>query len=210
MMSLTSLIYSAGGLTGKKIAIDPGHGPSSVGAVGPTGLTEHYVAYDVGSRLGSYIKNTGGGSYMLTRTATSDPSLYTRQTSANNWGAGDFISIHMNASSNQSTNGTLTMWRYTDNSWKGSENLAKKVHSRLIAGLGLRNIGAYPTSRTDLSPAGHNTVKYTASWMNAILAEVSFISNPYEESRLKTASYRDKIAAYMYWGICDFHGVSAW
>lgn len=208
LFALSSIIYSAP-LTGKRIAIDPGHSQASVGAVGPTGLQEQYVTYDVAVRLTNYVQYNGGGSWYLTRTATSDPSLYTRQTNANTWGPSDYISIHFNASTNPNANGTLTMWRYTGNATV-CETLARKVHARLLQATGLSNIGVYPTSRTDISPYGHNTVKYTDSWVRAILTEASFITNPNEEARLKTSSYRDRLAAYIYWGICDAYGTSAW
>jgi N-acetylmuramoyl-L-alanine amidase len=40
--------------------------------------------------------------------------------------------------------------------------------------------------------------------MPSILAEISFVSNPADEKRLKTPEYRQKIAEYLYRGVARY------
>ena len=55
-------------------------------------------------------------------------------------------------------------------------------------------------------------VVLTGTSMPAILAEVSFVSSPEDEAKLKNSSYRDKIAEGLFKGIAQYaatsHGVN--
>jgi len=187
----------AGGLTGKKIALDAGHGGTDPGAVGPTGLKEANVNLAVVQKLDSYLKGQGA-STKLTRESDVFVGLTARTDIANNWGADRFIAVHFNASSDRSVNGTETLY-YTYGS-ATSKDLASKLQNRLVEALGLPNRGI--KQRDDL------TVLIKTK-MPAALTESSFISNTYEEARLKDSSYLDKIARAHYLGIMDHFGVSA-
>ena len=44
--------------------------------------------------------------------------------------------------------------------------------------------------------------------MPAILAEVSFVSSPADEAKLKSSSYRDKIAEGLFKGIAQYAATS--
>ena len=187
----------AGGLTGKKIALDAGHGGTDPGAVGPTGLKEANVNLAVVQKLDSYLKGQDA-STKLTRESDVYVGLTARTDIANNWGADRFVAVHFNASSDRSVNGTETLY-YTYGS-ATSKDLATKLQNRLVEALGLPNRGI--KQRDDL------TVLIKTK-MPAALTESSFISNTYEEARLKDSSYLDKIARAHYLGIMDHFGVSA-
>jgi N-acetylmuramoyl-L-alanine amidase len=47
-------------------------------------------------------------------------------------------------------------------------------------------------------------VVLTGTSMPAILAEVSFVSSPEDETKLKNSSYRQKIAEGLYKGIAEY------
>ncbi|MFO7946710.1 MAG: N-acetylmuramoyl-L-alanine amidase [Armatimonadota bacterium] len=58
--------FRSADLAGKRIAIDPGHGGSDTGAVGPTGLTEKEVNLTISSLLRERLE-TAGAEVVLTR-----------------------------------------------------------------------------------------------------------------------------------------------
>ncbi|MBI5573620.1 MAG: N-acetylmuramoyl-L-alanine amidase [Elusimicrobia bacterium] len=183
-------------LTGKKIFIDPGHGGSDPGAVGPTGLKESNVNLQTSLKLKDFLVNTGGAQTILSRESDIYPTLADRVNAANNWSADRFISVHYNASSDRNVNGTETLY-YTYGS-ETSKDLAQKLQNRLVETLGLTNRGIKP--RDDLY-----VLKNTK--MPAALTESSFISNTYEEARLKNSDYIIKIGRAHYYGIADHFGV---
>lgn len=195
VLVLSCSLY-AGGLTGKKIAIDAGHGGKDPGAIGPTGLKEANVTLAVARKVNEYLK-AQGATTKLTRDSDIYISPNERGRIANNWGADSFVSIHFNAASDRSVNGTETLYHPTRH--PKNKELAQKLQNRLVEALGLRNRGI--KQRTDLG------LLNTAS-MPTALTEPSFISNTFEEARLKDSGYIDKIARAHYRGILDFYGAT--
>ena len=185
--------YAWGELAGKKITVDPGHGGWDPGAVGPTGLTEKDVNLRVATALRNCLVEYGGASVQMTRWGDWDVSLEDRVAMANSWGADRFISVHHNASVNRWYNGT-EVYSYTYGSWT-SHDLRNKVHSRLVRGLGL----------PDLGPKTANFYVLRRTWMPSILTEASFITNPYQEARLKDPGYTWREGYYIYLGIVDHY-----
>lgn len=184
----------AGGLTGKKIALDAGHGGTDPGAVGPTGLKEAHVNLSVIKKFDEYLRGQGAAT-KLTRATDIYISPNERGRIANAWDADRFVSVHFNAAADRTVNGTETLYHPTKN--VNSKKLAEKLQSRLVEALGLRNRGI--KERTDLG------LLNTAS-MPTALTESSFISNTYEEARLKDSVYTDKIARAHFLGVMDNYG----
>jgi len=94
-------------LTGRKIFVDAGHGGSDPGAIGPTGLQEKDVNLDVALRLRDWLQDLGA-SVEMSRTTDIFIPLGTRADLANGFGADRFISIHNNAFTSPTANGTET------------------------------------------------------------------------------------------------------
>ena len=97
-----------------RIFIDQGHNPGGVnaGAEG-NGLYEQDVTYEVGRQLGQLLTATGNYEVLLSRNSPDEilgtsnaSSLAARTNAANEWGADWFISIHANASTNQTATGS--------------------------------------------------------------------------------------------------------
>jgi N-acetylmuramoyl-L-alanine amidase len=185
---------AASPLTGRTIMIDPGHGGWDPGAVGPTGLREKDVNLRVANALRDCLVQYGGAQVTMTRTSDYYVSLAKRAAMANNQGVQRFISIHHNANTNRSLNGTA-VYTSRNSSW-ASRDLSNKVQKRLVGTMGLRNIGS--------QTAGYYVLKNTK--MPAILTEASFISNPYEEARLKNPSYVWREGFAIYQGVVDHMG----
>ncbi|HHY46275.1 MAG TPA: N-acetylmuramoyl-L-alanine amidase [Firmicutes bacterium] len=193
---LLQAVHASGGLKGVRIVVDPGHGGWDPGAVGPTGLTEKEVNLRVGTALRNCLVEYGGATVMMTRWGDQDVSLEDRVNMANWWGADRFVSVHHNASTNPYYNGTET-YAYTYGSWT-SLDMRNKVHQRLVRGLGLPDHGP--------KTANFYVLRYTR--MPAILTEASFITNPYQEARLKDPGYTWREGYYIYQGIADHFGVA--
>jgi N-acetylmuramoyl-L-alanine amidase len=94
-----------------KVVLDAGHGGTDSGAVNTKyGLTEKAQTLNVANRLKALLEGDGCTVYM-TRTSNSQSlSNNDRYTYANTTGANILVSIHMNGSTNPSTDYTTTLF----------------------------------------------------------------------------------------------------
>jgi N-acetylmuramoyl-L-alanine amidase len=83
----------------------------------------------------------------------------------------------------------------------GSRKLAANVQRALYDSLGANNSGIRNRGVREAS-----YVVLTGTEMPSILAEISFVSSPADEERLKSAAYREQIAEALYAGIAQYHG----
>jgi len=181
-----------------KIYIDQGHNPENpnAGAEG-NGLREQDITYDVGQRLANLLRQTGNFEVRLSRPTpqtqlcNSNASiLRTRVIEANSWGADYFVSIHTNASSQASANGTEVLV-YTEPST--SANLAEDILREVteITGLESRGVKERP---------GLYVLRKTT--MPAVLVELGFITNTSDAIRMRDNP--GLFARGIYQGILDF------
>lgn len=182
-----------------KVFIDPGHGGSDSGAVGPTGYYEKDMTLDVGLRLREKLKAKGVIVEMSRETdwRYSDnivEDLNYRSDKANEFGADAFVSIHNNSASPQA-HGTET---YIHDSYgpriDESRKLAQYAQNRLVRYLGSNDRG--------IKTADFSVVRRTK--MPAILAELDFISNSWIEHKMQTPEYRDNCAAALADGVMEY------
>jgi len=192
------------GLKGKNITIDPGHGGSDSGAIGPTGVMEKNVTLRISLELQKILKEEGAIVHM-TRTkdtevsskkayATDIEELQARCDIANKAKSDIFLSIHMDSFTNRSAKGT-TGYYYSKGSRKSRE-LADKIRANLVDQLG--------TSSRGTQTCNFYVVKHTD--MPATLIEVAFISNPEEEKMMDSKEGIKKAAMAIADGIADYFG----
>ena len=192
------------GMKGRKIAIDPGHGGSDSGAIGPTGIMEKSVTMRVSRELKRLLE-AEGATVILTRTgdtevsskgasATSVEELQARCDVANEAKADIFLSIHADAFTNREVKGTTAY--YYVNGTKQSKRLADNVRTALIDAIGTLDRGT--------QTCNFYVVKHTD--MPAILVEISFISNPDEEQMMNSEAGVKRIAQGIADGIADYFG----
>ena len=192
------------GLKGKKIAIDPGHGGSDSGAIGPTGVMEKNVTMRVSRELKRLLE-AEGATVVLTRTtdtevsdkganATAVEELEARCEIANRANADIFLSIHADAFTNREVKGT-TAYYYAKASEK-SKRLADCVRLALIDAIGTLDRGT--------QTCNFYVVKHTD--MPATLVEISFISNADEERMMNSEEGVKNIARGIADGIADYFG----
>lgn len=183
----------------KIITIDPGHGGSDSGAVGPNGYTEKEGAFAISQKVAS-ILNQSGAKVVMTR--NSDVDVYGPNASArnelqarvdvgNNANSDIFVSIHCNAFVNPAANGTQTF--YYGSSYQG-QRLAQSIQEKMIEANGLRDRG--------ISTCNFYVVKH--SYMPAVLIETAFITNYDEEALLSDDEWQTTMAKAIAEGINEY------
>ena len=183
----------------KIITIDPGHGGSDSGAIGPNGYTEKEGAFVISQKVAS-ILNQSGAKVVMTR--DSDVDVYGPNASArnelqarvdvgNNANSDIFVSIHCNAFVNPAANGTQTF--YYGSSYQG-QRLAQSIQEKMIEANGLRDRG--------ISTCNFYVVKH--SYMPAVLIETAFITNYDEEALLSDDEWQTTMAKAIAEGINEY------
>ncbi|HWB82338.1 MAG TPA: N-acetylmuramoyl-L-alanine amidase [Nannocystaceae bacterium] len=177
------------------VVLDPGHGGTAnlVGstannAVGPAGTLEKNLTLDVALRVQPILVGFGH-SVLLTRTTDVNVSAADRIAVASAMPAEVFLSIHFNGFRDPGVQGTETLVRPVGGAVDPQSNaLATDIQAELVATLGHRDRGLVPGGWAVLSDTLHNAMTARC------LAEVSFLTDPAEETRLADPAYLDRIA----------------
>jgi N-acetylmuramoyl-L-alanine amidase len=219
------------GLGVARIVIDPGHGGHDPGAKA-RGLTEAELVLDVALRLEKLLLKEAGVEVVMTRRTNAFIALEERTAIANRVGADLFLSIHSNASTNDTARGVETYFLNF-----ASNPQAEAVAARENAG-GSRTMRNLPdivraialnnkldesrdfaamvqlslftrlqkTNRTvrNLGVKQAPFMVLVGATMPSILAEISFITNRQEATLLKTDKYKDQIAEALLAGILKY------
>jgi N-acetylmuramoyl-L-alanine amidase len=180
--------------SGKVIAIDAGHGSPDPGCIGKMGTKEKDVTLDITRRV-ERILDSRGATVIMTRPGENEAESLLKITDIANRAKADvFVSIHINAAESTALEGTMTFvlsGSSTETRIQESNNLAKKIQGELVNGLGLKNDGVRYA----------NFAVLRTSKMPAVLCELAFISNPAEEKKINTDSFRNKAAEAIVKGI---------
>lgn len=184
------------------VIIDPGHGGSTTvghsspnNARGPMGTLEKNVTLDLARRVVDAFQGSGH-TVLLTRDTDVNLGLADRAALARTHGAAAFVSIHMNGDASPTVQGT-EVWTHsvaTDD----SRLLAASVLQQVAAVTGYANRGAKSKGLGVLSLAFHSPA--TA----ACLVEVSFLTDPHDETRLLQTVYKNALASAIGTAITDF------
>jgi N-acetylmuramoyl-L-alanine amidase/putative methionine-R-sulfoxide reductase with GAF domain len=220
-----------------RIAVDAGHGGWDLGTVGRRGLLEKDLVLEVAQRLGKLLESRLGADVIYTRQDDNYISLDERAGIANQAQADLFVSVHANYSDLPSARGVETYYTnfFSTPSTKDvetrengiasnnppiaalspvelherieqSRRLAASVQRSLYGTLSVQNPGLRDRG---IKEAGF--VVLTETSMPGILAEISFVSSPTDEQRLRSDGYREQIAEALYKGIARYavssHGV---
>jgi len=220
------------GLKIGRIVIDPGHGGHDTGTIGPTGLREKDVVLDVGLRLKKLLERKAGCEVIMTRSDDTFIPLEERTAIANAKAADLFVSIHANASSDRGARGIETYYLNFTSSPEALEVAAREnatsqesVHQLqdLIQKIVLtekieeseefarqlqkeiyRRTSQLSGKQPDRGVKKAPFVVLIGANMPSVLAEISFLTNPWDEKSLRRSDYRQKIAEALYQGILDY------
>lgn len=176
-----------------RIGNDAGHGGSDPGAIGPNGLHEADVNLDVSLKLTEILKRHGLA-VVSTRTEDKYVNLFERVRTLNRAKCDYVVSIHCNAAANQEA---CYLSTFIQGKGGKAEPLAEAVQRRLMEATGWTDGGVRVSNL-------HMTRETDAP---AILLEMGFISNPDQETQLKTESMRDALAEAIAKGLLDYLGM---
>lgn len=217
-----------------RIVVDAGHGGWDLGTVGRRGLLEKDLVLEIAQRLGKLLESRLGADVVYTRQDDNYIPLDERAEIANQAQADLFISVHANysdlpsargvetyytssfsapgskesgskdadahATINAKNNGTLTLTSADlHERIEQSRRLAASVQRSLYGTLSAQNPGLRDRG---VKEAGF--VVLTESAMPGILAEVSFVSSPTDEQKLRSDGYREEIAEALYHGVARY------
>lgn len=178
------------GLKGKRIVIDPGHGGNDPGATGKSSGTQEAAMTLMSARLLATELSDAGAKVILTRSDNTYISLNKRVEISHYHFADAFVSLHYNSASDRTATGLLTFY-YGQKDLK----LANSVNTGLVgAKTGLKGgnvrYGNFHVLRENKQPA--------------VLVELGFLSNPFDESTIKSNSFQTKAAMGITNGLAQY------
>ena len=188
-----------GGIEGKIITIDPGHGGSDPGAVGDKGTYEKTVTLEISKRLKEFLEAKGAIVHMTRTTdrevagpgASDVDELQARINVAEKHNSDLFVSVHINSSVNKKVGGFST---YYYPKTKFDAKIAKAIQDNLTANYGRDNLG--------LREANFYVIKRCT--MPATLLELCFISNKKEEKLMRGNWFQTKTAKLIAEGVENY------
>lgn len=210
-----------------RIVVDAGHGGWDLGTVGKRGLLEKDVVLEIAQRLGKLLESRLGAEVIFTRKDDNYIALDERAGMANQAQADLFISVHANYSDLPSARGVETYYTnfFSTPSTKDAESrvprrdtnaavmspveLHEKIEQsrRLAASVQRSLYGTLSAQNPGLRDRGVKEASYvvlTETTMPGILAEVSFVSSPTDEQKLRSDGYREQIAEALYKGVAHY------
>ena len=157
-------------LLGITIMLDPGHGGSDPGAIGPLGLKYAEKAINLSTALKTKAElEKLGATVLMTRTTDKDVTLDERLTASRNAKPDMFISFHANSMGDNvdisKVDGFSVFYKE-----KSAELLADMVFNNTISSLSRNNKGLHV----------RNLYVTRGNWTPSILLESGFVPNPNE------------------------------
>ncbi len=215
------------------VCIDPGHGGSDLGAVGPGNTNEKDITLKVGKKLKMIIERELGIRVVMTRDSDVEIALDSRVAKANNQNAQLFLSIHVNSSYRKSARGPETYFVSLKATDKISSQLAMKENNSFNGMDGIPEdddlkMILWSMAQTEFIRESSKLADYIQNELNilmntknrgvkqapfrvlmrasmpAVLIEIAFVSNKYEESKLKNDSFLSEVAQSIYNGVSKF------
>lgn len=187
---------TSGGLDGKIITLDAGHGGSDPGAIGSDGTKEKNITLPITKMLKEILEDKGAKVYMTRTTdvdvfgpnASDAEELQARVNVGEKYNSDMFVSLHVNSSVNKNIGGFSTYYYpKTDNDLR----LAKNIQNKLSANFGVDDLG--------VRQANFYVIKRIS--MPAVLVEMCFISNEKELTLMKGQWFQKKTARLIAEGI---------
>lgn len=204
----------------RTIVLDPGHGGSETGAVGPSGEAEKDLTLEIARSLRRRLVERLPVRVVLTRDQDEELPLDARSAVANQNKADLFVSIHVNSSLGAGARGAETYFLSMEASdARAAEVAAAENREGRPAGAGEDPLYDLQLILWDLAQSYHLAASQRVATliqeeldgalglrdrgvkqapfrvlmgaaMPAVLVEVGFLSNPEEEARLQDPAYR--------------------
>lgn len=182
----------SGGLSGKLIVLDPGHGGDDPGVIGNKYKTvEKTINLSTAKYVAEELRRAGAKVVMTRTDDKEQPELSQRAALGSKQQADAFVSIHYNASPKK-VSGTLTFY-YSESK---DRPLARSIETRLAQGAGIKSngisYGNYHVLRENKQPS--------------VLLELGFLTDASDESVVRKDDYQKKAARAIAAGLNDYFG----
>lgn len=219
------------GLKVRRVVVDAGHGGKDTGAIGPRGVREKDLTLSIAKKLAARLKQLGF-EVILTRKSDVFVALDERTRIANEARADLFVSIHCNAARRRKLEGVET-WTLNVSADRYAARLAAFENAEadrtvsdlrmILADLATK---ANASDARDLAQSVQSSLVRTlrgrvgrvrdhgvkqalfyvllGTRMPSILVETGFISNPAEETRLKSARFQNGAAEAIARGVKEY------
>lgn len=174
------------------IALDAGHGGEDAGAIGPTGVKEKDINFDVAEKLKKILEDNGA-TVVMTRTTDHNVNLYERVKIAKSENALFLLSLHANAlpdGANPYEKHGTSVFYYN----KESLQLAKTLRDTLTKELETKDDGVSKCSFVLTRPTAPLSV----------LIEIAYMIHPQEYSLLLNEDFRTKAAESIKNGLIQY------
>jgi N-acetylmuramoyl-L-alanine amidase len=180
-------------IAGAVIALDPAHGGSDPGGVGPSGMPESEATLLLAEALATELRARGAATLLL-RGSRGDPSTSERARAANERSAEAFVSIHLEAHAEPSPPGAAVYYCGREDWYsRAGRHLAESVEDRL-RGLGLPSGGIHamwlPILRETRMPA--------------VLVTPARLGEPGTEALLRDSAFLRRLAIALAAGVERF------
>jgi len=218
------------------IIIDPGHGGKDPGSIGYKGTKEKDITLDVAKRLAKKIQKNLKVKTILTRDEDVWMRLQDRTRLANDKNGRLFISIHVNSVEDRRANGFETYMIGTNKNAAAVRTAARENAVLDLEGTNSAKLTDEDLITATMAQAGfakqseqfaalvqeemnkrvqskNRGVKQAGFYvlmgasMPNVLIELGFISNPNEEKKLNSSSYKDMLATSIYYAILKYQKI---
>lgn len=197
----------------RTVVLDAGHGGKDPGTMGRSGIREKDLVLDIALRAKAHLA-AAGVRVVMTRDTDRFWELEDRPYLAAR-GAGDaFVSLHLNAAASRTVQGVETFATAVEHYPPTAESrLTGKYpavpnnqfnHSNSALGSQIQRALVGITRAEDRGLKRARFVVLRNSAMPAALVECGFLSNPREEQKLATPSYRETVAQGIAQGILNY------
>ncbi len=197
----------------RTVVLDAGHGGKDPGTMGRTGLKEKDLALDIALRVKAHLA-AAGVRVVMTRDGDRFWELEDRPYLAARGGGDVFLGLHMNAAASRAVRGIETYvtaveaYPPTAESKLGGKYPAvpnnQFNHSNTALGHQIHRALVGITRAEDRGLKHARFVVLRNSAMPAALVECGFLSNPQEEQKLSTPSYRETVAQGIAQGVLNY------
>lgn len=179
-------------LSGRVIAVDPGHGGEDRGVCYfPSNLIEKEINLDVARRVASRLE-AKGARVVFTRDEDAFISLDERAAVANETGADLLLSIHTNRiPGHPECFGAQTFYFPTSEEGK---RLAQLLQEELLK--------VDPENYRSALPGNYRVLRL--SQMPGVIVEIGFLTNERDRELIATEAYRDRIAEAILLGVLRY------
>lgn len=172
-------------VAGARVMLDPSHGPTDPGLVGPDGTLEHEVTWRIASLIEGRLAALGAR-VVLSRGPATTPTQVERATLANNEGVELILSVHVNGSASAAACGVAAYYFGTADgpASERGRRLADLAADAIVGTTGAAHCRTHPSTMTILS---HSRAP-------AAVVEPGFLTHPEEGVRLVDAEHQRAIA----------------